>query len=172
MNMLLNDRRRGAMVPLVAIALIGLLGFVALAIDIGVIAIARNRCQNAADAAALAGARTLNGDVVNNNNYANVGTNAKDAAGANTLLGQNIDKNNVSVKIGAYSYDYSLEKFVHYPDSKPTGENWTAVESTVTSGSQNSFFAQLLGSPVYSTTATAVAAHRARHVIIISDISS
>lgn len=167
-----SSRRRGAMVPLVAIALIGLLGFVALAIDIGIIAVARNRCQNAADVAALAGARTLNGDVANNNNYSNVGSNAKDAANVNTMLGQAIDKNNVTVKIGSYSYDYSLGKFIHYPDTKPTGENWTAVECSVSSGTQNNFFAQLLASPTYSTTATAVAAHRARDVILIADLSS
>src|SRR5262245_7954493 len=38
--------RRGAILPLVVICLIALFGMVALAIDIGVIALARNQCQN------------------------------------------------------------------------------------------------------------------------------
>jgi uncharacterized membrane protein len=36
-------------------------GFVALAIDLGVIAVAKTQCQNSADAAAMAGARGLDG---------------------------------------------------------------------------------------------------------------
>ena len=34
-------------------------GFVALAIDLGLIAVAKTQCQNSADAAAMAGARSL-----------------------------------------------------------------------------------------------------------------
>ena len=40
--------------PLVAICLVGLMGFMALAIDIGILAVARNQAQNAADAVRLA----------------------------------------------------------------------------------------------------------------------
>ena len=54
--------RRGAIVPLTALSLIALLGFVALAIDLGLLMIARNQCQNTADSAAMAGARALNGE--------------------------------------------------------------------------------------------------------------
>ena len=49
-------RSRGAILPLTAIALVGLCGFVALAVDVGMLAIARAQAQDAADAAAVAGA--------------------------------------------------------------------------------------------------------------------
>ena len=57
-----NVHRRGAILPLFALMLVGLVGFLALAIDIGIVAVAETQCQNAADNAALAGCRALNGD--------------------------------------------------------------------------------------------------------------
>ena len=58
-------RRRGTILPLLALMMIGLITMVALAMDIGLVAMARNQAQNAADAAALAGVRVLNGDTAN-----------------------------------------------------------------------------------------------------------
>lgn len=52
-----NDR--GAVAVLVAICLVVLIGFVAFAIDLNHLMTAKNELQNAADAGALAGARTL-----------------------------------------------------------------------------------------------------------------
>jgi Flp pilus assembly protein TadG len=54
--------QRGISAVLIAVCLVMLLGFVALAIDIGHLAVARNELQNAADAGALAGARYLYND--------------------------------------------------------------------------------------------------------------
>src|SRR5438270_13139577 len=79
--------RRGAIVPLVAISLIALLGLIALAIDIGLVAVARTQAQDLADAAALAGARQLNGDATVNNNLAAALTQATTAASRNDILG-------------------------------------------------------------------------------------
>jgi hypothetical protein len=52
-------RRRGAVAVLTAILLVVFLGFVALAVDIGFIVVGHAELQNAADAAALAGASQL-----------------------------------------------------------------------------------------------------------------
>src|SRR5580700_3317438 len=57
-----NLKRTGGITPLVALCLIGLLGFVALAVDLSIVVLVRNQAQNAADVAALAGTRTLTGD--------------------------------------------------------------------------------------------------------------
>jgi hypothetical protein len=75
--------QRGAIAILVTGALVVLLGFTALAIDVGHLVVARNELKNAADAGALAGARFL----YNNDGTAvNTGANqiAYDAATANT----------------------------------------------------------------------------------------
>lgn len=62
--------QKGVSAVIIAICIVMLIGFVALAIDIGHIAVARNELQNAADAGALAGARYLysdNGEAINPN---------------------------------------------------------------------------------------------------------
>ena len=67
-----SNRRPGTFVPMLAICATALFSFVALATDLGMLAVARTECQNAADAAALAGARLLNNKpgVANNNRAA------------------------------------------------------------------------------------------------------
>jgi Flp pilus assembly protein TadG len=52
-------RQRGATVIFIAVGMVMLLAFTALAIDIGYVLVVRNELQNDADAAALAGARDL-----------------------------------------------------------------------------------------------------------------
>ena len=55
----MSDKRTGATLPLVLFLLAALLGVAALAIDIGMMDWARQRAQNSADAAALAGGQAL-----------------------------------------------------------------------------------------------------------------
>lgn len=55
----LGKHQQGVSTVLVLVSLLGLLGFSALAIDVGNLFVARNELQNSADAGALAGARFL-----------------------------------------------------------------------------------------------------------------
>jgi Flp pilus assembly protein TadG len=64
-----RPRRRAAVAPLMALLLIPLLAMMAFAIDIGYIDVTQADLQNAADAAALAGAEQLMGDSNNLNGY-------------------------------------------------------------------------------------------------------
>src|SRR6516165_3319399 len=98
-------RRRGTVLPLVVFCVLVLLGMVALAVDIGMMMVARTQCQNAADAAAMTGARSLNGNTTNNNNYAAAGPAAVTAASNNSVLSQPVQAGQVTVTIGSYSYD-------------------------------------------------------------------
>src|SRR5438105_1678396 len=61
--------RGGSVLPLLGVCLIGLFGFVALAVDLGVLAGGRTRGQDGAGVAALVGARTVSdgGGVANSN---------------------------------------------------------------------------------------------------------
>ena len=54
-----RQKRRGAIALLAAILLVSLLGAVALAIDLGIVVMARSELQAAADAAAIAGATLI-----------------------------------------------------------------------------------------------------------------
>src|SRR5262245_34347167 len=92
--------RRGAVLPLVAICLVALIGMVALAIDLGMVAIARNQCQNAADGAAMAGVRVLNGDAGVNYKSTDAPLAAMKIATANRILGTYVPDSNVSIELG------------------------------------------------------------------------
>lgn len=76
------EDEQGAVMALVALMMIGLLGFMALAVDVGHLYMVRNELQNAADAGALAGASVLYND---NATRVNAGANqaAYDAATSN-----------------------------------------------------------------------------------------
>src|SRR5882672_3669429 len=54
-----KHRRRGAIVPLFALLLIPLMAMLAFSIDVGYMVLTKAELQNAADAAALAGAQKL-----------------------------------------------------------------------------------------------------------------
>src|SRR5262245_21810112 len=103
--------RSGSILPFLVLGLTALMGFVALAVDLGVMAIARGQSQNAADAAATAGARTLTGDPATDNNAANVAANAYAAAEANYILGSAITDSQVAVQIGTYTYNSATQSF-------------------------------------------------------------
>jgi Flp pilus assembly protein TadG len=163
-------RRRGSVLPLVVVCLVALVGLVALAIDVGMMMVARTQCQNAADAAAMVGARSLTGDLSTNNNYAGAGPAAVAAAGTNQILSQPVQPGQVSVTIGSYSYDPVSGGFVIHPSSKDPNENWTLVEATV-SYTGSTFFGGVFSMTAYNLSATATAAHRPRDVALINDFS-
>jgi Flp pilus assembly protein TadG len=170
-----RDRRDGTILPLVAVSLISLLGFVALAIDLGVMALARNQCQNAADAAATAGARALNGDTTTNNNSAGAVTTAKTAAKANSVLAQPVQDSQVTPTVGKYYFSQSANQFIAWPVSPGSTDSpsdpWTLVNVSITSNNNATSFGTVLGMNSFNTGATATAVHRPRDVAIIVDFS-
>lgn len=171
---------------LLVTSLIGLVGFLALAIDLGMLAIAKSQCQNAADVIATAGARTLNGDTTasNFNNYNNVDPIARSTAGVNYVLSRQINttgtdsltaKPTVEIKVGQYLYDRSAAVFrVSMPTVAGTRadatQNWSLVQATVRS-SGNALFSRIFGKQLLGVTANASAVHRPRDTVIILDFS-
>ena len=92
-----KSNERGATLVFVALALITLLGVMALAIDLGILYVARNQAQRAADAAALAGADVFytdgcvsgaGGCVAGGSQEALAATQALNTASRNTVAGQ------------------------------------------------------------------------------------
>jgi Flp pilus assembly protein TadG len=164
-----STRRGGTVLVLVVFCIVALLAFVALAIDLGMIAVARSQCQNAADSAAMAGARTLNGDAATNNNYANATPNAIAAALANPVLSQPLLEPQVTVELGSYTYNRSVERFeIRIP--RDPNDNWCLAKVRV-AATRPTAFARVLGLSAFNAAATATAAHRPRDVAIILDFS-
>lgn len=163
------SRSRGLIVPILAVAMVALLGFVALAIDIGMIAVARTQSQNAADAAAMAGARGLNGDTGSGYNQAVAKAGAVTAAQSGTIQGKPIAASQVSVQVGSYTYDYGQSKFVpNVPAAASDTPN--LMTATVTATGRN-ILGRLMGSSAFNISSKATAVHRPRDVAIILDMS-
>jgi Flp pilus assembly protein TadG len=160
--------------PLVCLCLTALLGLIAMAMDLGLLMMARSQAQSAADTAALAGARSLIGNQATNNNKSGASTNAMNIATTNSILGQQIASGQVTpINIGDYYYNYSTGAFVIYPSSlgDPT-DNYNLVQVTVTFNQNASFFAPIFfGMNGWNTQAMATAAHRPRDVVIVQDFS-
>jgi len=185
-----GERRQGMVLPMVALAMVGLVGLLALAIDIGMVAISRSQCQNAADAAAMAGARTMNGDSSGTYNFSAVPGQAIKAAIANKVLSTQISgdasgyttvnsytfsSGQVTIAAGAYTYVYddsnsANEGFkIQFPKTDAT-EPYSAVRATVTNQA-NSMFSRIFGISTFNTSASATAVHRPRDVVIVVDLS-
>lgn len=186
-----TTRRPGATLIMMVLCIIALFGLLALAIEVGMVAVARSQAQNAADSAAMMGARTINGDSTNNYNLGNAPANAVKAVAANSILGQLIPANpskitnsstdtytsgNVTLVLGTYGYNYndnspSSEGFkVVLPRDPASSEPYSAVRATV-NGQASLNFARVFGISAQSVQATAVAVHRPRDVFIIMDLS-
>jgi Flp pilus assembly protein TadG len=165
--------RRGAILVLIVICLVALMACVALAIDLGMIMAARTQVVAAADGAAMAGARALNGNTTNgaNNNYSAVLPASQQAATANSVLSTPLTNAQVSVNIGRYTYNTSAQRFEgQFPG--PSGENWSMVQATVNVPSTNCLaFSKVFNFSPTNLVATATAVHRPRDVAIILDFS-
>jgi len=159
--------RRGITLPLVALMLVGVCGFVALAVDVGRIAVARSQAQAAADVAAMAGARSLNG--VQPQDVSTATGNAVSAAAGITVLGQTVTAANVAVTHGTYRYDPVAQTFTPQTTLN-AGElyNLTKVDLTLQCPTT---FARSFGVNTFNITTTATAAHRPRDVIVLLDYS-
>jgi len=165
---------------MVGVCLIAIFSFVALAVDLGMLAVARTQCQNAADVAALVGCRTLD-----NKNPENVGYDnnrpaavqaATDSATGSPYMATSVAKATTpapvtTIRAGTYEYNTTTQTFeVSYPASPPTGRSWTAVEVSIAL-TQPTYFARLWGVNGMPSGARAVAVYRPRDIAFALDMT-
>jgi Flp pilus assembly protein TadG/formylmethanofuran dehydrogenase subunit C len=157
--------QRGAVVIWFALLLPVLLGFAALAVDLARLNLIKVELQNAADAAALAGARSLTdpagtkpyswqvaedtATTVAKKNYANGAL----VQGANANIDQDA---NVSVDSGFWNFTSTPPSYTAGHVSNHTGDI-PAVHATVSISGLNLFFAPILGINTKDIHASAVA---------------
>src|SRR5205809_6990316 len=105
-----RSSRPGTIIPMLVVLLIALLAMVALGVDLGVLALARSECQHAADASALATARTLNG--VPGNNAPAAIINGQAVAAQETVHALPVNPSTeLTLVLGSYVYDYAANRF-------------------------------------------------------------
>jgi Flp pilus assembly protein TadG len=165
-----QTQRTGTALPLLTVCLVALLGFLALAIDLGMLALSKVQAQNAADLASLAGARALDATAADYGQSAATST-AQNALTYNVILGQKITSSQLSLTYGTYDYSQSLQVFqTNFPGTAnvPT----SAVSAVVVSNPSPTAFSGVFGwSALPSVTATATAVHRPRDVALVMDLS-
>jgi Flp pilus assembly protein TadG len=167
----INKARKAAILPLLAVSMVALIGIIALAVDIGILAQTKSQLQSAADAAAFSGSRGLTGDTSNDNNRAAVNGLTLSTIQASTIMGQTLQASQLTTQVGYYNYDAVLGKFqTIFTGSKPATENWSAVKTSVTF-SQPTSLAKFFNYSAFSATASATSVHRPRDLAIILDYS-
>jgi Flp pilus assembly protein TadG len=167
----INKARKAAILPLLAVSMVALIGIIALAVDIGILAQTKSQLQSAADAAAFSGSRGLTGDTSTDNNRAAVNGLTLSTIQASTIMGQTLQSSQLTTQVGYYNYDAVLGKFqTIFTGSKPATENWSAVKTSVTF-SQPTSLAKFFNYSAFSATASATSVHRPRDLAIILDYS-
>ncbi len=145
-----GQKRRGALVPLAALLMIPIMGMCAFSIDCGYIVLVQTDLQNAADAAALAGAEQLQ------NQYVQYTLPGLTSSQQQTILTDATTNVASSGTYGTANYVpgspmYTAEKFAHY--NKAGGVNLTVPNSDVTFGftDQNGNYTSYNGSTFPNT---------------------
>ena len=148
---------KGIAIIFILIAMIALIGFLGLGIDVGYTYIAKGQLQNAADAGALAGAETLYQGFPASLNWVSAQQQATVFVQKNTVTGMQLTDAQV---IAGYWTSSGMQPNTY----APTGTDVPAVQVTVSKSTGNNggpvptFFAQVLGWNAFSISANAVAA--------------
>ena len=166
-----HNQRRGVIIPLAALLAVFLLGMVGFAVDVGWMVVSQSELQNAADAAALAGAGPLmDGHVLynlpgNNGNQttilANAKTNARNKAkeygGYNGAGGVN----SLSILDGDIEFGFTDANGVYTASTALSGYpntiKVTVRRDSTANGALTLFFGRALGQTTTTLTATASA---------------
>jgi hypothetical protein len=154
----------GVAAILVGIVIVMLIGFTALAVDIGYVMTTRNELQNVADAAALAAARQL-GAIYQGMSYdeqqdyvcdpSTIRPIARDVGLRNQAGRRNITINNVDIIIGQWdATSLTFTQTLVHPDAVQV----TARRDSSANGPITTFFARILGIDTVNVTADATAA--------------
>lgn len=163
--------KKGVTVVVVAISLVVIIGFAALAVDVGYFMVSRNQLQNAADAAALGAARAL-GNIYSPLppatpmsyedqqtyicNPADILPVAKEVAASNSAAGQPVIIQDADVEIGVWNTDTkTLTETLNQPNAVRVIARRDTTEGV--GGQITTFFARIFGINAVSVTATATA---------------
>lgn len=149
--------RRGAILVLGMILLVGVFAFVALTVDIGYMAVVKTQLQGAADAAALGSAQDIPFGT------SAVKTSAQNLAGKNRAAGQPVVLDSSDVELGFY--DFAAKQFVVNPAAA------NAVRVTTRVQDQALFFAPIMGTAEFNQQATSIGMLNPRDIVFVVDLS-
>ena len=148
--------QRGGIVPLVAVAMVALLGAAGLALDVGYLVAARHDLENAADSAALGGARHLTMGTVPNFVEANTVAGSIVSTSGNKVVGNVLSTS--TVKTGGWDLTGTkkgLQTYVVGGSYAPAVE--VRIQMTGANGAVPALFSKVFGFKTFDSSFTAVA---------------
>jgi Flp pilus assembly protein TadG len=149
--------RRGNIVVLTAVLLVVIVGIIAFAVDVGVIAVTRTELQGATDAAALAGAAGLIQSV------GQAQQEGKDFFSKNSAAGGSLSSSEATVECGVW--DTAARTFT------VTSMQPNAVRVTGVKNNQATFFGRVFGTNTFNARAQSVAMYQPRDISLVLDYS-
>ncbi|MDB5391774.1 MAG: helicase/secretion neighborhood TadE-like protein, partial [Planctomycetaceae bacterium] len=152
-----KQSRAGVVLVLGAALMVVVMGFAAFAIDVGFMVLTRDQMQNAADAAALAGAMQMN------NGSAAVRSAAIDIASRNFTGKSAVTMANSDVELG--QYDMVSETFA-VNEVAPN-----SVRVTARTSNRKLFFAPVFNHKTFATSAQSIAMINPRDICFVIDLS-
>ncbi len=157
-----RSSRRGSIVVLAAFLLVGLLGVIAFATDLGYIYLVKTQLQAAADAAALAGAANMA--------YPDTAvSDAKKYAALNKAGGVTVTLSGTDVEFGIWNT--STRIFTPSNDQSGNAMRITVRRNDATGGN-SLFFAKIFGKKSFETSAQAIAMANPRDICLLVDLSA
>lgn len=162
-----THHRRAAILVLTVACLLFTTAFLAFSMDLGYMVVTESELQNAADAAALAGAREIP-----NGRAAAVAT-AQLWAAKNTAAGQSVQVTDSQVELGMW--DNKTAKFTVIPQGNPgspTAIRVTCQRAAATGNPLQLFIGPMIGKPTTDLAASAVASLEADKCGLIVGIDS
>lgn len=164
----LKSRQQGAVAIIVALSLVALVGMLGLVLDLGHLYVTKTELQNASDAAALSGAKELNGRMTGINNAIN---RAIEAAGKNkyNLNSQALVITDSDIRVGACPSDGCMIPITSITTDALAADK-TFLEVNTGSHGLGVWFAQVLSS-AHSNVATSAVAVAGKYVADITPIA-
>lgn len=164
----LKSRQHGAVAIIVALSLVVLIGMLGLVLDLGHLYVTKTELQNAADAAALSGAKELNGRVTGITNAIN---RAVETAGKNkyNLQSQALVISSANIRVGACPSTSCMVPITSITTDALAADK-TFLEVNTGSHGLGTWFAQVLSSAA-SNLATSAVAVAGKYAVDITPIA-
>ena len=166
------QRRRGAVVVLIAVVMPVFIAFAVLTVDVGVMYNAKADLQRAADAAALGAASRLN-DYSQGDPVALARQTARTIVAQNPVLRQAVALADADIEFGHAVYQAGTAQFTFVPDNNLPDAVRVVARKTSDSpnGSLSLFFGKFFGKKMTDVSAEAIAVLVPRDIALVADLS-
>jgi Flp pilus assembly protein TadG len=158
--------RRGNVLVFVVLILVGLIGIMALAVDMGYLYVVRAKLQATAEASALAGASALG------LNETTVRQRALDYAAKNTVGGTPVALQDQDIQLGQWNYAARTFNPTAGTNLTPNAVHVTAQLAKSRNNAVGLFFAPILGINTADVGASATAVFGSRDIVLVLDYSA